>query len=366
MKRLRGLAPAPGVVRAPRGPEFHPAPAPAGGPDDGRRGPRRDQASRRSLGCGCHGLLSQGAIFEVQAAIARRSRSRRDAHRTDQGSPPPIGAVQAAAEAFAGQLRALEDELLAARAADVIDVGDRIARLVDQPTVGLYRPAIVVSADDLPPSLTATLFTSLRHRLNRLPPPAYAAIFARAYGIPAVVGVPDLLAAPTAAVDPGGRAELAIDGATGDDSLHLDDVTIAPLHAASAAGRQRHQKDLGEARLSGHHARTGSPSPWSRTSGTPDRRRGDRPRRARSGLVPGRVPLPRVSPPLFEDEQCAAYERAIRPFAPHQVTIRLPPSAATSRIPHPGASRPREGLGLGGDRQVRDAACRRRRRAAGS
>src|SRR6187549_3400442 len=94
-------------------------------------------------------------------------------------------------------LVALDDPILSARGADVIDVADRIARLLAGLPVEedlLPTPAVVV-ADDLSPSLTATL--PREHILGILleggSPTAHAAILARAYGIPAVVAVPGAL-----------------------------------------------------------------------------------------------------------------------------------------------------------------------------
>ena len=140
------------------------------------------------------GHPAEAAIFEAQAAIAHDPALASMAIDRIHGShDDAIGAILAAAGLFAEQLRSLDDELLAARAADVMDVGDRIARRLtgaSQPKVGLDRPAIVV-AGDLMPSLTATL---PRERLVGIvlegsSPTAHAAILARAYGIPAVVGV---------------------------------------------------------------------------------------------------------------------------------------------------------------------------------
>src|SRR5207244_4115231 len=144
------------------------------------------------------GHPDEAAIFEAQAAIARDpALAAMATERIKDAHDDAIGAVRGAAGAFAEQLRSLEDELLAARAVDVLDVGDRIARRLagtDKPTVSLDRPAIIV-ADDLPPSLTATLPRDrlLGIALAGSSPTAHAAILARAYGIPAVVGVRDLL-----------------------------------------------------------------------------------------------------------------------------------------------------------------------------
>ena len=161
MKRLHGLAAAPGVARAPgSGSTRHllrPAAGrrPARGPAGGKSIPSRLQARSsvsRSLSPRPMDLESisrdvrddghpdEAAIFVAQAAHRPRSGPRRrwprerikDAHRRRDRAP-----IQAAAGSFAEQLRSLDDELLAARAADVLDVGDRIARRLaghSQPT----------------------------------------------------------------------------------------------------------------------------------------------------------------------------------------------------------------------------------------
>ena len=70
-----------------------------------------------------------------------------------------VAAIQAAGASVAAMLVALDDPILSARGADVIDVADRIARLLAGLPVEedlLPSPAVVV-ADDLSPSLTATL-----------------------------------------------------------------------------------------------------------------------------------------------------------------------------------------------------------------
>jgi phosphoenolpyruvate-protein kinase (PTS system EI component) len=189
----------------------------------------------------------EAAIFAAQAAIARDpallAMSEERIGRFDDA----IAAIQAAAEGFAEQLRSLDDELLAARAADVTDVGHRIARhvagLETNGERGLDRSAIVV-ADDLPPSITATL---PRDRLVGIclegsSATAHAAILARAYGIPAVVGVPGLLAA----LRGDGGTELAIDGDTGEVVLDPDEPTRTRFDRGASRARRHHLADVGE------------------------------------------------------------------------------------------------------------------------
>jgi phosphoenolpyruvate-protein phosphotransferase len=285
------------------------------------------------------GHPDEAAIFEAQAAIARDpALAAMATERINEAHDDAIAAVQVAAGAFAEQLRSLEDELLAARAADVMDVGDRIARRLagtPQPTVGLERPAIVV-ADDLPPSLTATLPRDrlLGIALAGSSPTAHAAILARAYGIPAVVGVRDLLETLAAYATPGGETEVAIDGAGGDVFVDPDAATIDRLDNAAASNRNRHRQDLVEARVPAV-THDGTAVSLVANIGTPDESDGAIALGAEGvGLFRTEfLFLERTSPPS-EDEQCAAYERAIRAFAPHPVTIRLLDVGGDKPIPY--------------------------------
>jgi phosphocarrier protein FPr len=282
------------------------------------------------------GHPDEAAIFEAQAAIARDpALTAMATERINDSHDDAIAAVQAAAGSFAEQLRSLGDELLAARAADVIDVADRIARRLagtDQPTVGLDRPAIVV-AEDLPPSLTATLRRDrlLGIVLEGSSPTAHAAILARAYGIPAVVGVRGLLQTVTATAD---ETELAIDGSTGAVFVDPDDATIGRLDSAAADGRARHEQDMVEARLPAV-TRDGTTVSVLANIGTPDESDAAVALGAEGvGLFRTEfLFLERTSPPS-EDEQSAAYERAIRAFAPHPVTIRLLDVGGDKPIPY--------------------------------
>jgi phosphoenolpyruvate-protein phosphotransferase len=349
MKQLHGLAAAPGVARAAYV-RIDPAPAPPGGRTtaDGVAGEVRRLADAsadaavdlESIARAVRddGHPDEAAIFEAQAAIARDpALAAMATERIKDAHDDAIAAVQAAAGSFAEQLRSLEDELLAARAADVIDVGDRIARRLAgtrQPTMSLDRPAIVV-ADDLPPSLTATLPRDrlLGIALAGSSPTAHAAILARAYGIPAVVGVRDLFETLAAATRANGT-DLAIDGATGDVFVDPDEATIKRLNQAATSGRERHQQDLLEARLPAvtHDGKTVS---LVANIGTPDESDGAIALGAQGvGLFRTEfLFLERTSPPS-EDEQCAAYERAIGAFAPHPVTIRLLDVGGDKPIPY--------------------------------
>jgi phosphoenolpyruvate-protein phosphotransferase len=350
MKRLHGLAAAPGVARAPWL-RIQATPAPPGGrttsagvAEEIKHLADASAAAAVELESISRAVRDDGhpdeaAIFEAQAAIARDpALAAMATERIKDAHDDAIRAIHGAAGAFAEQLRSLEDELLAARAADVLDVGDRIARRlagIDQPSVGLDRPAIVV-ADDLPPSLTATLPRDrlLGIALAGSSPTAHAAILARAYGIPAVVGVRDLLETLTAASTPGNGTVLAIDGATGDVFVDPDEATIKRLNQAATSGRERHQQDLIEARFPAV-THDGTAVSLVANIGTPDESDGAIALGAEGvGLFRTEfLFLERTSPPS-EDEQCAAYERAIRAFDPHPVTIRLLDVGGDKPIPY--------------------------------
>lgn len=91
------------------------------------------------------------------------------------------------------QLQKLDDPVLAGRAVDLSDVGQRVLRhllgMPDEPPASFASPGILV-ADDLTPSDTAALDTDavLGFCTARGGPTSHTAIIARSLGIPAVVG----------------------------------------------------------------------------------------------------------------------------------------------------------------------------------
>ena len=227
---LRGVPAAPGVAIAE--PWVY---VPATGGDDLL--PLRDAAgvAARELDDLAEGLRSRGrddeaGILDAQALMAEDPELLGAAERQMQAGAMTSSAVIAAGEEQAALLASLDDELLAARAADVRDVAERIARVVrGQRLVPPERRSIAVAAD-LPPSITAELDPGLLAgiALEGSSPTAHAAILARGLGIPAVVGVGGLLQAAA------GCTALGIDGERGE-------VTVAP----DAADRQRLEAAIG-------------------------------------------------------------------------------------------------------------------------
>jgi phosphotransferase system enzyme I (PtsI) len=126
---------------------------------------------------------------------------------------------------FAVLLSNAGDALIAARAADIRDVRNRLIRILHGETeknLSLLRTPVVIVAHDLLPSDTATM-----DRKNVLAivtevggATSHSAILARSYGIPAVLGVPDA----TAAFPNGAYA--AVDAIAGEVYLEPDEAAL--------------------------------------------------------------------------------------------------------------------------------------------
>ncbi len=290
------------------------------------------EALAGEVAAGGHG--DEAAIFEAQAEMARDPALFDLARTRIEGGEDAVAAILGAADAFAEQLRSIDDELLAARAADLADVGRRIAlellgRTESAPR--LEQPSIVV-AEDLAPSVTASL---PRDRLLGLAleagsPTAHAAILARAYGIPAVVGVAGLLAAVTG----DGSTEVAIDGERGEVVLDPDPATARRYAELRAVADAAARTDLAEAHLPAVTL-DGTEVALLANIGTPEES-------ARAvalgahgvGLFRTEFLFIERAEPPSEDEQLAAYRAVVDAFAPHPVTIRLLDIGGDKPIPY--------------------------------
>jgi phosphoenolpyruvate-protein phosphotransferase len=284
---------------------------------------------------------AEAAIFAAQSEMARDpalldgAREQMTEHALDA-----VGAVLAASRSIADMLAGLGDPLLAARAADVLDVGDRIARQLSGATgsVTLESPAIVV-ADDLSPSVTATL---PRDRLLGIvlagsSPTAHAAILARAYGIPAVVGAG---AAVTAIRATSSGTTVAIDGATGEVVIDPDPESVRRFEGVRETVATARELDRAEA---GQPVRTadGVTITLLANIGGPAEAPDAVALGARGvGLFRTEfLFLEREAPPS-EDEQVAAYTSVVESFGGDPVTIRLLDVGGDKPIPY--LSIPRE------------------------
>jgi len=282
------------------------------------------------------GHADEAEVFSAHAMIARDpDLLDAAAGRIRADGANAIAAISAAATSVADQLRGLGDALLAGRAADIIDVGDRVARELSGltgPDMRLVEPSIVV-AEDLPPSLTATLPRDrlLGIALEASSPTAHAAILARAYGIPAVVGATGLLAMLDAA---GRGSPLALDGESGEILVAPTREDLARYETRARAIQRDRSRDADEATLP-VVTTDGTTIELLANLGSPSEAAGAVASGARGvGLFRTEFLFLERSSPPSEDEQADAYGQVVAAFAPHPVTIRLLDVGGDKPIPY--------------------------------
>ena len=286
--------------------------------------------------------IGESEILEAQSLMAVDPALVDEAVRLTAGGLDPVAAVAASAETSARTLAALEDDLLAARAADVRDVGARIARILAGTAIAMPVAPSIAVAPDLAPSLVAEVPPGLLIGvvLGGGSPTAHVAILARSLGIPVVVAAAGLLdAAPGVGHSAGSTAGsvIAIDGETGEVLIDpgADDLArLAGLRAARAA------RDRRAAALRGRPAATQDGQRVSLLANI--RSPEDAPRALAAGAEgvglfrTEFLFLRRQSAPT-EAEQMAAYRRAMEAFGPDRpVVIRLADIGGDKEIPYLG------------------------------
>jgi phosphoenolpyruvate-protein phosphotransferase len=273
------------------------------------------------------GRAEEAQILDAQALMATDPGLLGDAQRLIEADHGVTEAVRQAGEQAALQLEQLDDDLLAARGADVRDVAARIARIAS----GAERPRLerrsIAIATDLPPSVTAELDRSLLAgiALEGGSRTAHAAILARALGIPAVVGVNGLL-------DEAGQASaIAVDGDAGEVLLEPEAHEIARRRSAAEAASRRDALATSEplATRDGRRLRLGA------NVGTPAE--------AEAALAAGAEAIGlfrteflfmgRPAAPTAE-EQMGAYASAMRTFGQRPVVIRLLDIGGDKQLPY--------------------------------
>lgn len=338
---LNGVGAAPGVAI---GPIWRHASGTAGGRPVLDIGAAAAQASAELMALAARiragGRASDAAILEAQAMMALDPMlldgiAERAAANPSQSTPPAPDQLAAVIEAVVGEqadrIAALEDELLAARASDVRDVGARMARIVAGRTIDLPHVPSIAIAEDLPPSVAAEIEDGklLGIALERGSVTSHAAILARGLGIPAVVGVPGLLAAASdaAAGDgapvPDERLMAAVDG---DAGRVIFDPTEADLRALQAVVEQRHAAGAAARELRGRPGQTADGHRIGLLANIGRTEETDRALEAGAEgiglfrtefLFVGRASAP------SEDEQANAYRRVLEAFGGRPVVIRL-------------------------------------------
>jgi phosphoenolpyruvate-protein phosphotransferase len=243
-----GVAVAPAFVIAPR-----PKPAATGpGPADpahehDRLDAALDQAAKQleALAERLTGEVGaeEAAIFTAHGAFAADPELASLAHgKVDEGQRAD-DAVREAFGTFRDLLAASTDEYLAARAADLDDVAERVVAILSGTTRPVPTTRCIVVARDLAPSDTAELPRDLVAGVicEAGSPTSHAAILARSLGIPAVVGAEDVLAQVTADI------LLAVDGRTGEVLIDPDQVDQDRYSKFAAAEAER-REELAELR----------------------------------------------------------------------------------------------------------------------
>ena len=334
MRTVHGIPASAGVARGPWV-VIAAADAPAGGRIERPQAPAevaRLLAARDAAATELEALAAEltaagrpeGEIFDAQAMMARDPALLDAATAAIGDGNDAIAAIRLAAAGVADQLRALGDELLAARAADVLDVAERIAaRLagVDR-RVTLDVPSIVV-ADDIPPSIAAGLPRDrlLGMALESGSATSHAAILARAFGIPAVVGAAGLLEA--ARPDGDGGGVVVVDGDSGEVVFEPDAATAARLEDRRAAADRAASQALEEASLPAV-TRDGVEVTLLANIGTPAEAERAVALGAKGvGLFRTEFLFVERQAPPTEDEQLEANVAVVEAFRPGPVTIRL-------------------------------------------
>lgn len=262
---LRGIPAAPGLAKGAVARWDQPTlEIPSFVPLDARAEVQRLARARRSASSELQALAkrtaqqagrSEAGVFEAQAMFLDDSALVGRAEDLILTGVNAEQAWQQASEHFAVQLEALPDETLRARSADVRDVARRVVEnlLGVRSQFRLEAPAVLL-ARDLAPSQTAGLQRSmvLAFCTAEGGPTSHTAILAKAFGIPAVVGLGAALmevAEGTPVLVDGTAGEVVVDPAPGalagferrmreDDERRAQEAGQAHLPAVTADGHR--------------------------------------------------------------------------------------------------------------------------------
>lgn len=172
------------------------------------------------------GDAETAAIFDAHCVLVNDPLFVDAVHELLRGGKPVEAAVYRATHQIAELLRSLNDSFVAMRAADMLDVGQRIIRIMlnlpDTSLSGMTAPAVIV-AEDLSPSDTAKLTpnTTIGICLAAGGATSHAAILARTLRIPAVVGL-----GKTAIKVLESAETIALDGITGEVVVNPSPETL--------------------------------------------------------------------------------------------------------------------------------------------
>ena len=145
-------------------------------------------------------LGAEAAIFEAHKELLDDPELMEAVHAHVGAGQSAIKAWKVTIDERAGAIAALNDPLLAARAADLRDVGNRVLRLmlgIKENGSSLPATPVVIVARELSPSDTASFDPQrvLGFGIVEGGPTSHIAILARALGLPAIVGVDESMLA---------------------------------------------------------------------------------------------------------------------------------------------------------------------------
>ena len=358
MRHLAGRGAAPGVALAPAA-VVRIAPVtddrPSGEPDEERA--RLDEALSRSaeqlrdLAGRVAAELGEeeGEIFEAHAAFAADPELASRARSAVSEGRSASAAVTEAFEGFRELLEASDSEYLAARAADLNDVRDRVLALLGGGSIEVEPPnqASVIVAHELSPSQTASIPREVIAALvtETGSPTSHAAILARSLGVPAAVGVSGIVELATDGV------LVAVDGHTGEVIVEPDASERERLQERLAAEARRRQelealKDEPGQTADGHRVEVAA-----NIGSEQDLRSAADAGAEGAGLVRTEfLYLDRERAPDI-DEQAAFIEQTLRTFPGQRVVVRTLDVGADKPLPFVARDEePNPALGLRGIR----------------
>lgn len=335
-----GVAIAPAFLFTPPGPEIETPPTGGTADEELRRFHQAREAAREEIQRIYDQALAQvgekeAAIFQAHLLFLDDPALRQQVEAAIQSGQPASLAWNEAIEQYAAMLAGLDDPVFRARAADLRDVGQRVAHLLrgEQAEIPLPPEPVVFFAETLTPSQTISLPSDLVRAFCTVQgsPTSHVAILARSLGIPAVVGLP---AEVLQAVRNG--ETVIVDGGEGVVLLSPNAATLARYRARLQAEQARRKQAL---------------SLWEQPAVTLDGRRvqlganvgGGGPEEVRQALQYGAegigllrtefLYMGRQAPP-DEEEQVATYRAYIQAMEGRPVIFRTVDIGGDKAIPY--------------------------------
>ncbi len=265
---------------------------------------------------------SEAAIFEVHMELLEDVELLDSVLEKINQQQGAAQAWQTTIEARAKLVAGLDDPLLAARAADLHDVGYRVLRILvgseDDQLIAFPAYPVIVVADDLSPSDTASLDREkvLGFCTASGGPTAHTAIIARALSLPAIVSAGERVHALK------DQEMVILDGNRGTLLLQPDETQIAAAQQQQQAAREQHAKAQASAAepavtTDGHRVEVAA-----NIGGVEDARQAQESGAEAVGLLRTEfLFLERVQPPS-EDEQFEVYRSIVEAMQGAPVIVR--------------------------------------------